>query len=155
MPHFDRFAYTDKRCYGMTAADLGDQKPDRSQVTLQRDEIDALADYVATKIKGLGKVTQQQCYDYYGPGTDDVRQVRSQEPMSAIRSRRPVWPEIGGRPKGRPPIFVVAAVRAQRPNTNTMEVFCISLSSGALARIPGLTTLPPIRTAIYCLPLTE
>jgi mono/diheme cytochrome c family protein len=69
MPHFDRFAYTDKRCYGMTAADLGDQMPDRSQVTLQRDEIDALADYVATKIKGLGKVTQQQCYDYYGPGT--------------------------------------------------------------------------------------
>ena len=62
-------AYTDKRCYGMTAADLGDQMPDRSQVTLQRDEIDALADYVATKIKGLGKVTQQQCYDYYGPGT--------------------------------------------------------------------------------------
>ena len=69
MPHFDRFAYTDKRCYDMTAADLGDQMPDRSQVTLQRDEIDALADYVATKIKGLGKVTQQQCYDYYGPGT--------------------------------------------------------------------------------------
>jgi hypothetical protein len=69
MPHFDRFAYTDKRCYGMTAADLGDQMPDRSQVTLQRDEIDALADYVATKIKGLGKVTQQQCYDYYGAGT--------------------------------------------------------------------------------------
>ena len=69
MPYHDRFAYTDKRCYGMTAADLGDQMPDRSQVTLQRDEIDALADYVATKIKGLGKVTQQQCYDYYGPGT--------------------------------------------------------------------------------------
>ena len=69
MPHFDRFAYTDKRCYDMTAADLGDQMPDRSQVTLQRDEIDALADYAATKIKGLGKVTQQQCYDYYGAGT--------------------------------------------------------------------------------------
>ena len=43
--------------------------PDRSQVTLQPDEIDALAEYVATKIKGLGKVTLQQCYDYYGPGT--------------------------------------------------------------------------------------
>ena len=25
MPYFDRFAYTDKRCYDMTAADLGDQ----------------------------------------------------------------------------------------------------------------------------------
>ena len=89
MPHFDRFAYTDKRCFGMTAADLGDQIPDRSQVTLQPDEIDALADYVATKIKGLGKVIRQQCYDHY-PRDGDLRHVRSQEPMSAIRSRRPV-----------------------------------------------------------------
>ena len=27
MPHFDRFAYTDKRCYDMTAEDLGEQCP--------------------------------------------------------------------------------------------------------------------------------
>ncbi len=27
MPHFDRFAYTDKRCYGVTAQDLGDKVP--------------------------------------------------------------------------------------------------------------------------------
>ena len=96
MPHFDRFAYTDKRCYDMTAADLGDQMPDRSQVTLQRDEIDALADYVATKIKGLGKVTQQQCYDYYGAGTATCQHVRSQEPMSAIRSRRSCCASLEG-----------------------------------------------------------
>ena len=35
MPHFDRFAYTDKRCYGMTAADLGDLEPIRAPTTLQ------------------------------------------------------------------------------------------------------------------------
>ncbi len=29
MPHFDRFAYTDKRCYDMTAEDLGDTVPNR------------------------------------------------------------------------------------------------------------------------------
>ena len=34
MPHFDRFAYTDKRCYDMTAKDLGDSVPDRAAVTL-------------------------------------------------------------------------------------------------------------------------
>jgi mono/diheme cytochrome c family protein len=53
MPHFDRFAYT-KRCYGMTAQDLGDQEPIRAATTLQPNEIDAVADYVATKLKGAG-----------------------------------------------------------------------------------------------------
>src|SRR6516225_11363321 len=50
MPHFDRFAYTDKRCYGMTAQDLGHKVPDRAATTLQPFEIDAVADYVATKV---------------------------------------------------------------------------------------------------------
>src|SRR5690348_5136192 len=66
MPHFDRFAYTDKRCYGQTAEDLGDQVPNRATTTLQKDEIDALADYVATKIKGAGPVTREQCIEYFG-----------------------------------------------------------------------------------------
>ena len=66
MPHFDRFAYTDKRCYGMTAEDLGDHVPNRAATTLQSYEIDALADYVATKIKGAGPVTKSQCLDFYG-----------------------------------------------------------------------------------------
>src|ERR1700757_3398162 len=46
MPHFDRFAYTDKRCYDMTAKDLGDTVPDRAAVTLQSYEIDDLATYI-------------------------------------------------------------------------------------------------------------
>ena len=66
MPHFDRFAYTDKRCFGMTADDLGDDKPNRAPTTLQPDEIDALADYVATKLKGVGRVTRAQCFEYFG-----------------------------------------------------------------------------------------
>src|SRR5580704_10060114 len=66
MPHFDRFAYTDKRCYDMTADDLGDQKPNRAPTTLQADEIDAVADYVAVKLRGLGRVTRAQCLNYFG-----------------------------------------------------------------------------------------
>lgn len=65
MPHFDRFAYTDKRCYDMTADDLGDNVPERSSVTLQTYEIDALADYVATKIKGAGPITRQECLAFF------------------------------------------------------------------------------------------
>src|SRR5215469_14363475 len=44
MPYFDRFAYTDKRCYGMTAAALGSNMPQRAGTTMQSDEIDAVAD---------------------------------------------------------------------------------------------------------------
>jgi len=66
MPHFDRFAYTDKRCYDMTAEDLGNLEPIRSPTTLQVYEIDAVADYVAIKIKGAGSVTRAQCVEFFG-----------------------------------------------------------------------------------------
>ena len=67
MPHFDRFAYTDKRCYGMTADELGENVPNRSATTLQPYEIDALADYIAVKIKGAGPATRSECIDFFGP----------------------------------------------------------------------------------------
>ena len=70
MPHFDRFAYTDKRCYDMTAADLGDLEPIRAATTLQPFEIDAAADYVATKVKGAGPVTRAQCVAFFGKAAE-------------------------------------------------------------------------------------
>jgi hypothetical protein len=66
MPYFDRFAYTDKTCYDMTAKEPGKQMPDRSFVTLQPYEIDPLADYVATKIMGAGAVTRAECLEFFG-----------------------------------------------------------------------------------------
>ena len=66
MPHFDRFAYTDKRCYGVTAGDLGNNVPNRADTTLQPWEVDAVADYVAAKLKGAGPVTRAECAAYFG-----------------------------------------------------------------------------------------
>jgi hypothetical protein len=66
MPHFDRFAYTDKRCYDMTVADLGNLEVIRAEITLQPFEIDAVADYVATEIKGAGPVTRAECTEFFG-----------------------------------------------------------------------------------------
>jgi len=68
MPHFDRYAYTDKRCYDMTAGDLGDSVPNNSSTALQPYEIDALADYVATRLKGAGQATRSQCLAFF-PGS--------------------------------------------------------------------------------------
>lgn len=65
MPHFDRFAYTDKRCFNVTAEELGDNVPERAATTLQLYEIDALADYIVAKIKGAGPITRNECLDFF------------------------------------------------------------------------------------------
>lgn len=66
MPYHDQRAYTDDRCYGMTAEDIGDQIPNRGAVTLQRPQIDQLADYVAEVVKNRGPVTFEECEAYFG-----------------------------------------------------------------------------------------
>jgi hypothetical protein len=66
MPYFDRFAYTNKRCYNTTGKELSNQMPDRSRVTLQLYEIDPLADYVAATIMGAGAVTRAECLAFFG-----------------------------------------------------------------------------------------
>jgi len=88
MPHFDRFAYTDKRCYDATAEDLGDNVPDRAMGTLQPYEIDALADYVATKIKGAGPVTKKECMDFFGENAGSHCDMYPDKPAGASQAAR-------------------------------------------------------------------
>jgi hypothetical protein len=53
MPHFDKYAYEDKTCYGATAADLGDNVPhDPHSTPLTRREIEAVADFVVKTYVG-------------------------------------------------------------------------------------------------------
>jgi mono/diheme cytochrome c family protein len=68
MPYHDRRAYTDDRCYGMTAADLGDQMPPLPIETLSERSINDVADYVAEMLKGKGDATYDECLEYWGPG---------------------------------------------------------------------------------------
>src|SRR5262249_50743280 len=74
MPYHDRFAYTDDRCYGVKAADLGNQMPQRASEPLQQREIEALADYVVAGLKGRGPVTQAECLAYFGAGAANCAQ---------------------------------------------------------------------------------
>jgi len=67
MPHFDEDAYTDKRCYGMTAAELGAQVPALPPgATLQRREAEAIADYLLAKVIGRGPITHEECEEMFG-----------------------------------------------------------------------------------------
>jgi mono/diheme cytochrome c family protein len=69
MPHFDDQAYTDKRCYGMTEAELGPQVPSLPPgATLQKREVEAIADYLLAKVIGRGPITRAECEEMFGTG---------------------------------------------------------------------------------------
>jgi hypothetical protein len=65
MPHFDRLAYTDTRCYGVTAADIGNDKPPQGAQTLILREINGLVDYLLANVIGAGEPTREQCIAFF------------------------------------------------------------------------------------------
>jgi hypothetical protein len=72
MPAFDKFAYSDGRCYGLKQADL--KSPERElpdpPATLQVREINAIADFMLAKIVGKGPMDQAKCVDYWGSNVE-------------------------------------------------------------------------------------
>jgi hypothetical protein len=70
MPHFDEEAYSDKRCYGATEAELGRDTPALPPgSTLNKREIEAVVDYLLAKVVSRGPVvTRRECEEAYGDG---------------------------------------------------------------------------------------
>jgi mono/diheme cytochrome c family protein len=53
MPHFDKYAYEDTACYGLTPAQVGDGKPPPPHAgSLNQREIAAVVDYILTTFVG-------------------------------------------------------------------------------------------------------
>jgi mono/diheme cytochrome c family protein len=75
MPYHDKFAYTDKRCFGVVRADLGKDMPPAGTEFLQAREIDAVVKYLFARAVGRGESTYDECVDFWGI---DTRQC---EPM--------------------------------------------------------------------------
>jgi mono/diheme cytochrome c family protein len=72
MPAFDKYAYTDGRCFGKTKADLNAYKtrmPD-PPATLQPREIELIADFLFAKIIGKGPMNHEKCVEFWGSETD-------------------------------------------------------------------------------------
>jgi hypothetical protein len=68
MPAFDRFAYSDGRCYGLKQADLrssGKQMSD-PPATLQPREVETIADFLVAKVVQKGPMDHGKCIDYWG-----------------------------------------------------------------------------------------
>lgn len=67
MPAFDRLAYSDGRCYGLTQAALKKigALPDPA-TTLQPREIEMVADFLFAKVVGKGALDRAGCIEYWG-----------------------------------------------------------------------------------------
>jgi len=76
MPAFDKFAYSDGRCYGKKQADLKaypTRMPDPA-APLQPREIDLIADFLMAKIVGKGPMDRAKCVEFWGSDTDVCKQ---------------------------------------------------------------------------------
>jgi Cytochrome C oxidase, cbb3-type, subunit III len=77
MPAFDKFAYSDGRCYGKKQADLKaypTRMPD-PPATLQQREIDLVVDFLIAKIAGKGPMDRAKCVEFWGSETDVCKQI--------------------------------------------------------------------------------
>ena len=68
MPAFDKFAYSDGRCYGMKKADLdkaGMSLTDTA-ATLSAREVEMVADFLTAKVVGRGAMSHAACIEFWG-----------------------------------------------------------------------------------------
>jgi mono/diheme cytochrome c family protein len=76
MPAFDKFAYSDGRCYGMKQEQLkafATRMPD-PPATLQQREIDLIADFLFGKVIGKGPMDHAKCIEYWGSDVEACRE---------------------------------------------------------------------------------
>jgi len=68
MPPFDKFAYSDGRCYGLKQADLrqAGQRLSDPPATLQNREIEFIADFMFAKMIGKGPMDHEKCIEFWG-----------------------------------------------------------------------------------------
>lgn len=67
MPYFDRGAYTDDRCYGLTKEAIGSNLPDRGDPFLNERDLKSLIMFIMENFVGKGEPTMEECLAYWGP----------------------------------------------------------------------------------------
>jgi hypothetical protein len=74
MPPFDKFAYSDGRCYGMKQADLKSPMSD-PPATLQPREVDLLVGFLLQKVVGKGPMDHAKCVEFWGSDADACKDL--------------------------------------------------------------------------------
>jgi hypothetical protein len=72
MPPFDKFAYSDGRCFGLKQADLRQRGVTMASppATLQPREIELVADFLFAKVIGKGPMDHARCVGFWGHEVD-------------------------------------------------------------------------------------
>lgn len=65
MPFFERGAYDNVPCHGMTRQDAGDRMPPEANVFLRTKDVEDVADYVIAHIKGRGEPMLAECISFF------------------------------------------------------------------------------------------
>ena len=76
MPYHDKFAYTDKRCFGVTREQAGGDIPPDPNQFLQASEINAVVAFVFAKMVGRGEATYDECVDFWGKDTQQCQPLK-------------------------------------------------------------------------------
>src|SRR4051794_39492605 len=78
MPAFDKFAYSDGRCFGLKQADLRTRALQMTDppATLTPNEIGILADFILAKIVGKGPMSRAQCIEFWGKPAEACSEIR-------------------------------------------------------------------------------
>lgn len=77
MPYFDRKAYTDDRCYGMTFGDFSDadgNRPLQGKKYLNDRQVQAVADFVIAELQGK-EITRAYCEKFFSGPTKQCEQI--------------------------------------------------------------------------------
>ena len=77
MPYFDRKAYSDDRCYGMTFEDFSDadgNRPLQGKKFLNERQVGAVADFVIAELQGK-EITRAYCEKVFGGPTKQCEAI--------------------------------------------------------------------------------
>src|SRR4051812_47268564 len=67
MPPFVDHAYSDRRCYGLPAEEVGAKVPTLPpSSTVDKRAIEVLADYLLARVIGRGPISREECQEGYG-----------------------------------------------------------------------------------------
>lgn len=78
MPPYDRLAYSDGRCYGLTRADLAKSGMTLADpgTPLQPREIELVVDFLVAKVIGQGAMTPEKCVEFWEERVDVCDELR-------------------------------------------------------------------------------
>jgi hypothetical protein len=76
MPAFDKFAYSDGRCFGLKQADLKSRQLTIADPPspLQPIEVERIADFLFAKVIGKGPMDHAKCIEFWGSDVDACKE---------------------------------------------------------------------------------